>query len=114
MLFGGTVMVALLTETDKLIGGGEKLVFPPPQPVTVRRTATASRLLNFTILQHLLSHLFRWGRPLLRSHLAPHTLELCQRLLLFVLIAEGSVYLGKTVPSYLVFCIERDCLLQMG
>ncbi len=58
-------MVALLTETDKLIGGGEKLVFPPPQPVTVRRTAAPSRLLHLTILQHLFGHFSRRARPLL-------------------------------------------------
>ena len=106
-------MVALLTETDRLIGGGEKPVFPPPQPVKVRRIAALSRLLNLTILQRLFGHFSRWTRPLLQSHLAPHSLELCQCLLLLVLIAESSIYLRQAVPRYLVFGIQRDCLLQM-
>jgi hypothetical protein len=41
--FGGTTTVVSLTETDRTMGGGEKLVFPP-HPVTPRMsTAEASR-----------------------------------------------------------------------
>src|ERR1700759_1068046 len=113
MLFGGTVTVALLTETDRLIGGGEKLVFPPPQPVTVRSTTARRRLLHLTILQHLLRHFSRRSRPLLLRLLAPHPLELDQSFLLFVLIAKSSIYLGQAIPSDLVPSIQRDRLLQM-
>jgi hypothetical protein len=45
--FAGTVMVALLTETDRLTGGGEKPFFPPPQPVRAR---TRTALLYLAIL----------------------------------------------------------------
>jgi hypothetical protein len=40
---GGTTTVVSLTETERLIGGGEKLV-PPPHPVAAKTNAAEARL----------------------------------------------------------------------
>ena len=78
--------VVSLTETDKTMGGGEKLVFPP-HPVTARvNTVEANRtsvmdfapslwrikqdLLNLTILQNLFGHFAGCAGPLLHCNLA--------------------------------------------
>src|SRR5229473_235402 len=83
--FGGTTTVVLFTETDRTMGGGAKLVFPP-HPVSVRmNTVEASRtsvmdfappwcrakqdLLNLTILQHLFGHFAGCAGPLLQGNL---------------------------------------------
>src|ERR1700757_1910323 len=97
--FGGTVIVALLTETERLIGGGEKLVLLP-QPANASRNAAERRLLNLTILQHLFCHFF-CTRPLLQPSLAVQTLELGKSLGLFLRPAEGSIYQPQAIPCHL-------------
>src|ERR1700733_810459 len=98
--FGGTTMVVLLTETDRLIGGGEKAAMPPPQPIKARKSPEQATpilerwgwcirnsvrphlvgsypgLLNFSWLQCLLGYLIWCTRPLLQCDLAAQTLEL--------------------------------------
>ena len=66
---GGTVTVALLTETERLMGGGAKLVLLP-QPAKASRNAAERRLLNLTILQHLFGHFAGRAGPLLQRNLA--------------------------------------------
>ena len=103
--FGGTTTVVLLTETERLIGGGVKA--PPPQPVTARTNVAEAKpilerrrgsrviqgLLDLTILQHLFCHLSRGACSLLQRDLAPQPLELRQRLSLLVSVAESAIHL---------------------
>jgi hypothetical protein len=83
--FGGTTTVVSLTETDRTMGGGEKLVFPPHPFAARMNIVEASRrsvmdlapslcrakqdLLNLTILQHLFSHFAGCAGPLLQGNL---------------------------------------------
>ena len=87
--FGGTMMVVSLTETERLIGGGEKAA-RLPQPIKARTTPEQATpilercgwcirnsramqprtgLLNFAGLQRLLGYFFWCTRPLLEPNL---------------------------------------------
>ena len=63
--FGGTVMIELLTETERLIGGGAKLPHRTTPDQGEEECSSKRDLLNLAILQHLFGHFSRCTRPLL-------------------------------------------------